>query len=261
MENNCTFIEKRIEQMKEELEKINCIAKTFPDGELLCTKNSSRYKWYIKEKEGTTYLPKRERDLAENLAIKKFYSLRKQELENDLKACNVYLKKIHRMEGKAEQLLYHPEYSRLLEKAFIPMSEELSKWQSADYEKCGKHMETLIIKGTQGKMLRSKSEAIIDMMLYRKRIPFHYEEKLVLGRMIIYPDFVIRHPLTGEYYYWEHFGMMDEEEYRNHACNKLKLYCENGIIPSVNLITTFETKTHPLSIEKVEKVIQDYFDV
>ena len=165
------------------------------------------------------------------------------------------------VEDKAEQLLCHPEYGRLLDKHFIPMNEELMKWQSADYERCKKHEETLIIKGTQGKMLRSKSEAIIDMMLYKNRIPFRYEEKIVLNEITIYPDFVIRNPLTGEYYYWEHFGMMDEEDYMKCACNKIKLYCENGIIPSINLITTFETKRHPLSAGKVECVIQEYFGV
>ena len=66
-------------------------------------------------------------------------------------------------------------------------------------------------------MLRSKSEAIIDMILYKNGIPFRYEEKIVLGDVILYPDFVIRHPKTGDFYYWEHFGMMDDEDYINKA--------------------------------------------
>ena len=156
-------------------------------------------------------------------------------------------------------MLLHPEYRRLLEKHFIPQNEELKKWQSDSYERCKKHEEALVIKGTQGKMLRSKSEAIIDMMLYKSRIPFRYEEKLVLDSVTIYPDFVIRHPATGKYYYWEHFGMMDEEEYRTHACNKIALYCKNGIIPSIQLITTYETKRNPLSAEKVEWIVKEYF--
>lgn len=164
-------------------------------------------------------------------------------------------------EGKTEQLLYHPEYRKLLEKYFMPLNEELKNWQNSEYEICNKHEESLKIKGTQGKRLRSKSEAIIDMLLYKNRIPFRYEEKLVLGGITIYPDFVIRHPVTGEYYYWEHFGMMDDTEYINHACQKIKLYCENGILPSVNLITTYETKEHPLSIEKVKGIIQEYFGI
>ena len=71
-----------------------------------------------------------------------------------------------------------------------------NKWQSDRYERCKKHEDALVIKGTQGRMLRSKSEAIIDRMLYKNGILFRYEEKLILKGITIYPDFVIRQPKT-----------------------------------------------------------------
>lgn len=259
MNIKCDDIRRKKEQISKELEQIGQLEKKFPKGEILCSKNNDRYKWFMKKQDGISYLPKSERELAEALAIKKYYGLKKRELTDSLLACDAYLRKMQSMEGKADQLLYHPEYRRLLEKHFMPMNEELLKWQSAPYERCKKHEETLIVKGTQGRMLRSKSEAIIDMMLYKNRIPFRYEDKLVMQGITLYPDFVIRHPVSGEYYYWEHFGMMDEKEYRNQACNKMKLYCENGILPSINLIATYETQRCPLSVEKVEGVIQEYF--
>jgi hypothetical protein len=163
------------------------------------------------------------------------------------------------LEGQAEELLRHPEYGRLMGNRFVPVKEELRQWQDTDYEKCTRHEENLLIKGTQGKLLRSKSEAIIDLLLYKNRIPFHYEEKLMLGGLTIYPDFTIRHPETGRYFYWEHFGLMDNEKYRNHACDKFRLYCQNGIMPSINLIMTFETGENPLSAEKVESILKEYF--
>ena len=261
MHINCNDIKKKKEQIVKELEKISCLERKFPQGELLCSKNGGHYKWYIRNQQGLSYLPKCNRKIAEGMALKKYYTYKKQELERNLSACNAYLRKIGAMEGKTEQLLLHPEYGQLLEKHFIPKKEELCKWQSDVYEKKDSHKESLTIKGTQGKMLRSKSEAIIDMMLYQNGIPFHYEEKLVLDGNIIYPDFVIRHPVTGKYYYWEHFGMMDEDIYLNNACNKIRLYCQNGIIPSVNLILTYETKEHPLDIEKVELIIHEYFGI
>ncbi|MGN0168972.1 MAG: ATPase [Acetatifactor sp.] len=259
MDIKCNDMKRKKEQISKELDKVYSLEKKFPNGELLCAKNSNHYKWYVKEQEGTFYLPKSKRELAEGLAVKKYYEYKKQELESSLSACDAYLRKMSSLEGKTEQLLYHPEYGRLLEKHFIPKNEELWKWQNDNYERCKKHEEALVIKGTQGKLLRSKSEAIIDMLLYKNKIPFRYEEKLVLEGITMYPDFVIRHPVTGEYFYWEHFGMMDEEDYRNHACNKIKLYCKNGIIPSVNLIMTYETKQYPLGVEKVEWLIQEYF--
>ncbi len=261
MDINCNAIKRKKERIVKELEGVNSLEKKFPQGELLCSKNGSRYKWYLKDQQGISYLPKSNRKIAETLALKKYYAYKKQELVSNLSACDAYLQKMLSKENKTEQLLSHPEYGRLLEKYFIPKQEELWKWQSENYERSDLHKENLVIKGTQGKMLRSKSEAIIDMMLYQNRIPFHYEEKLVLDGIIIYPDFVIRHPVTGNYYYWEHFGMMDEEDYLNHACSKIKRYCQNGIIPSVNLIMTYETKEHPLSVEKVDLIIHEYFGV
>ncbi|MGN0432084.1 MAG: ATPase [Lachnospiraceae bacterium] len=254
-------VKRRKEEIGRELAKIYDCEKKYPKGELLCAKNNNRYKWYLKEQDKTSYLSKNKRTLAEILAVKKYYHYRKMELECELSACNAYLYKMSSRQNKSEQLLQHPEYRRLLAKHFVPMTDRLMEWQNIDYERCNKHVEALVVKGTLGKMLRSKSEAIIDRLLYQNKIPFHYEEKLVLGGITIYPDFVIRHPVTGEYYYWEHFGMMDDAEYINHACQKIKLYCENGILPSVNLITTYETKEHPLSIEKVEGIIQEYFGI
>lgn len=259
MNMNCDDMRREIEKMSKKLEKIYSMEKKFPQGELLCAKNRKHYKWYVKNEEGTFYLPKHKRELAEKLALKKYYEYQKEELENELAACNTYIRKMVLREGKAEKLLEHPEYGRLLEKYFVPVKEELWKWQNAPYEKCKKHEEDLIIKGTQGKMVRSKSEAIIDVMLYKNRIPFRYEEKLLLEGIPFYPDFTIRHPITGDFFYWEHFGMMDDEDYVNHAYDKLKVYCKNGIIPSINLITTYESKKNPLCAEKVEMIIQEYF--
>lgn len=108
-------------------------------------------------------------------------------------------------------------------------------------------------------MVRSKSEVMIDMILFQNKIPFRYEAPLQLGDTTIYPDFTIRHPHTGDTYYWEHFGLMDDPSYSKNAISKLHLYVNHGIIPSLRLITTYETKESPLSIDKIEKIVKEYF--
>ena len=52
---------------------------------------------------------------------------------------------------------------------------------------------------------------------------------------------------------------MDHPDYAKRAFNKLQYYYDAGIIPSINLITTYETKDSPLSSELVEKIIHHYF--
>ncbi len=259
-----TEIKKRISLLTKELDKVKLLIGKFPEGKLICARNGKNFKWYIKNNGKTLYLPKKEKELAGLLAEKRYYESRIEDMERELRASKAYVRQIEE-ERKAPEysdtdiLLSNPGYEELLSKQFLPMKKKLQEWMSVDYTRNNYHQEGLIIKGTNGRMLRSKSEAIIDRSLFIAGIPFRYEEKLVLGDKTLYPDFVIRHPVTGEFYYWEHFGMMDDEEYLRHACDKTKIYCKNGIIPSVNLIITYETRKHPLSVYKVEMIIEEYF--
>lgn len=256
---NYQEIKKRVRHIEGELKQIEEMEKNWPVGELICTRNSGRYKWYLKNRKQSIYLPKRERKLAQELAQKKYHQLRRTDLKRELSACQKYIHMAETNENLSEKIMKHAEYERLLGGQYEQISKELEGWMKEKFEKNTGYPENLIVKGTQGKMLRSKSEAIIDKMLYSAGIPFRYEDKLVFENMVLYPDFTIRHPLTGEFFYWEHFGLMDDYDYVNRACQKIKIYCDNGIIPSVNLILTYETKDHPLPIDQVEMLIKEYF--
>lgn len=243
----------QINSIKEQL-------KNFPDGTLICAKNGTAYKWYIYNSPNTLYLPKKEHALAEQLALKKYLSLTLQDLMQQQKAINAFLKHCPIQPNSAEQLLKdNPEFQRLLSSYYKPFNQELSEWIAEEYETNPRFQEQRTHKTLSGNMVRSKSEALIDMILYTNHIPFRYECKLQLNNVTIYPDFTIRHPLTGEVYYWEHFGLMDNLAYSKNAFHKLQLYSENGIIPSINLITTYETFEHPLSIEEIDHIVKRYF--
>ena len=84
---------------------------------------------------------------------------------------------------------------------------------SGPYDQNPLFPEQRIHKCASGHLVRSKSEAIIDMVLYTNQVPFRYECALTLGKTVIYPDFTIRDPSSGKTYYWEHFGMMDQPSY------------------------------------------------
>lgn len=142
---------------------------------------------------------------------------------------------------------------------FSPLSQELTDWMNSPNTGKPLHSEQLIHKSISGNLVRSKSETLIDMTLYVNRIPFRYESPLTIHEVTIFPDFTIRHPQTGQFYYWEHFGLMDHPDYAKRAFSKLQLYYDAGIIPSLNLITTYETRDSPLSSELVEKIIHHYF--
>lgn len=193
------------------------------------------------------------------LARKKYLTLKLKDLEKEKRALNFYLQH-HAPTGKADTLLTEPsEYQKLLAPQFTPFSAEISQWLDSPYEQNPSHPERLIYKSTSGHLVRSKSEMIIDMLLYQHQIPFRYECALNLREAVFYPDFTIRHPLCGAVFYWEHFGLMDQPGYASNAFSKLKLYSEYGIVPGIHLITTYETQETPLSTELVEKIIEYYF--
>lgn len=229
-----------------------------PDGHLICCHHGKYCKWYQSDGHTRQYIPKSDRSLAEQLALKTYHSHLLQEMTQEKKAIDSYLR-LYPSIKYSEQLLQTPGYADLLSKYFRPISDELNEWMNCDYEKNPSHPEHLIHKTLAGHFVRSKSEAMIDSLLYTNKIPFRYEDALTIDHVSVFPDFTIRHPKTGKVYYWEHFGLMDDTAYSKRAASKLQLYISHGIIPSIHLITTYETQQNPLTAETIQKIIQHYF--
>jgi len=247
-----------LEQLEHRIVDVQERLKQLPKGNLICAKNGKYYKWYRFDGKVTSYISKSQRKLAEQLALKRYLKLLEKELLAEQKAVRSFL--THYPHKRESQLLFeHEEYCALLKSFVRPLSQELLEWQEAAYDKSEKYPEQLMHKCGSGLVVRSKSEAMIATFLQMNRIPFRYECAFRLDRGIVYPDFTIRHPRTGETYYWEHFGLMDDLDYARKFCSKMQMYTMNGIIPSIQLITTYETKEHPLTVDVIEGTIQRYF--
>jgi hypothetical protein len=88
-------------------------------------------------------------------------------------------------------------------------------------------------------MVRSKSEVIIANILFDRNVPFKYEVPLFAPDGTFYiPDFTIT--WNGEQWYWEHLGLLDREDYRNHWQTKKEWYERHFL---GRLITTTESPT------------------
>ncbi|MDO5521033.1 MAG: ATPase [bacterium] len=233
--------------------------KELPSGSFVSTKNGKYYKYYQREENRLTYLGKEKQDIARKLALKKYLTSQLKELRHERLALTMYLN--HHKENLREtnQQFANPPYQTLLSSYFISYPQDARQWAHELYERNPKNPEQLIHKSISGNMVRSKSEAMIDMALYQAQIPYRYEAELILSGVTLFPDFTVRHPKTGQLIYWEHFGMMDNPSYSKNVYNKLQLYTANNLIPSIDLITTFETSDHPLSPDLIQKTIEYYF--
>ena len=245
--------------LKQEIESIDSQLKSLPEGKLICTKNGSKFKWLRRLKDELTTIPRKKRHLAEQLAKKKYLLARREELVQECTAIDFYIR--HHREVKPSQQMLSPDsrYYELLAPQFSLLSQELSDWASSPYEKNTNYPEHLIHKTSSGNIVRSKSEALIDLSLFLHQIPFRYECPLQLGDIIIHPDFTIRHPVNGKTYYWEHMGQVDNPSYSKKVGNKIQTYIDHGIYPSIQLILTYETIDNPLTSDVIEEIIKKYF--
>ena len=244
------------------MNKINNIqekVKKLPEGHLIVAKNGKWFKWYVSDGHKSTHIPKSNRSFAEKLALKEYLLLHKKHLEQEVYAIDQYLTFHNEHAEKDEhEFINSKRFKEFLSLNSPTVSEKINKWIHEDYERCNKYPDKLIHKTYSGNMVRSKSEAMIDLFLYQNQIPFRYECELILGNQILYPDFTIMHPLTGEVFYWEHLGMMDDPEYIRSALMKIKTYIEHGIVPGQNLILTFETRNKPLTLDTIERMVEVY---
>ena len=239
--------------LETEIEELEEKCRQYPKGELFVFKNGKYCKWRVRTHTKTIYLPKNQRAKACTYAQKKYDEARLQDLKRALEEVNQYLQSHQGNPNTATKLLNDPRYQPLLTQS------EPQDWSTQSYEQCPLHPENKFHATSAGVYVRSKAESMIATLLCLNNIPFRYEQALHLGKQIYYPDFTIRHPVTGEIYYWEHFGKMDDPTYMENAHKKLYVYSQNKIIFSMRLITTTETKETPLTTQKIQSKINAYF--
>jgi len=151
--------------------------------------------------------------------------LAKETLEKRIKISTIVCEQLSSMSKKMPDDLSH--------------NKELLLWQNSDYEKLEYKSEQLKYVTLRGDKVRSKSERVIANMLFKNKIAYRYEPAFYIEEKTFYPDFLIK-TLDGEYIVWEHFGLMDNEEYYLHAINKIRKYRQAGFVQHKNLICTWE---------------------
>lgn len=131
----------------------------------------------------------------------------------------------------------------------------IKKWKNQKYEGVSFKDDYPEFFTRRGLRVRSKSEVIISDILEENNIPFLYEKPLKLKAGTVHPDFTLLNIRQRREIYWEHFGMMDDMDYRNNAFNKIRNYESSGYYQHDSLIWTFETGKNPLNTKEIRKMI------
>ena len=131
----------------------------------------------------------------------------------------------------------------------------VENWISTPYEVLQKFEKPTGFYSDNNEQMRSKSEVIIADILDEIEIPFLYEKPLKLKSGIIHPDFTLLNIKERKEVYWEHFGMMDDIEYRNNAFYKIRQYESSGLYQYDSVIWTFETARNPINTKEVRNMV------
>ena len=203
---------------------------------------------------------RRDAVLIRNLATKDYYSKLIKVAEKELAAIDVLL---YFEENEAVPMVYeslHPERQKLVKQVENTRAQILEHWMKLEDVPSEPRSGSYYIPTERGELVRSKNEYLIANALFHAGIPYKYEYPFeAVNGKTIHPDFYVINPSTGQTYYWEHFGMMDNPEYvMNSFMYKIRLYSLCGIMLGKNLIATFSGGDYTIDRNTIDTAIKTY---
>ena len=143
----------------------------------------------------------------------------------------------------------------------MPTDEYVKAWNAVEYERFEGYKEGKQYVTQTGEQVRSKSEMMIGNLISSLGYSYRYEWPLDLpagGRER--PDFMILDHYSREVILYEHFGMMDRDEYRRKNLTKINRYIENGYRVGIDFLFSFESESVPMNYRNVERTLTDFLN-
>ena len=258
--NTNEYIEKELKYLKK-LQKIlsSDITAVSPGEKIYIKKLGKYYRLYsrIKSESGKyhdNYISlksKRAKDYINSIYAQRTIPL----LRAEIKALEDFQQHYH-PEKKFGTLDKFPAEMRLMLNHPVKSSqEEAEEWANTSFYSNPYPVEGFEYVGKNGEHFRSKAEYIIANLLYELGIPFRYECEYAANGKTTYPDFTIMHPNTGELFYIEYFGLMDDPDYSQSALKKISLYQQ---CPDTGqFIFFFESANSPMNIKGIRNTIMN----
>ena len=257
------LMKRRTVELKKAIKVAERSIKDCPEGRLRISKSGNQVRYYHVlpgEDSSGTYIKRDRSSLIKKLAQKdyaeRFVRSAKKELAR-LEQC------ISLLSGVDADMIYQTlgtGRKAYVEPYIVPDELYAERWRKEEFEASTYMPEAKKYETRQGELVRSKSEAILADILYELRIPYRYEQALILkNHMVRYPDFTLLKVKSREVVYLEHFGLLDDEKYRAGCIKKLDEYMDNGIYLGRNLLITYECEWNSLDIGGTRKMLREIF--
>ena len=263
---NKSVIDNEIKELNEIMlttqNRLQRLKSKVPEGYMLrAVKHKGSSQFFVRKNEketNGTYIKKKDRSFAELLAQIEYnqellHAIEKEisELQNlqTIPANNPYTTALEKINPLKRSLIRMP---------YVSDEDYCLEWIKQEYPIMGFKEGAPEYYTKKGLRVRSKSEIIIAETLDKYEIPYLYEKPIKLSvNRIVHPDFTLLNTINRKELCWEHFGMMDDIEYRNNAFNKIRDYESNGYCQGVNFVWTWETSKLPINTKAVDCMAQE----
>lgn len=264
MERIADLIDRRIEVLTKHINKLDSKIKSLPKGSVYIKRVGKRTYYYLFERGSKErILRNSEETLKEKILQRKYLESVADSLRKELKVLRKTAKEYPKVivEEVYEQL---PEEFKKHVTPIVPTdSMYASRWMERPYTHKQISDDVPFFKTMNGERVRSKSEVIIADRLSLNSVPYKYECPLVLQiddeLITIHPDFTLLRMSDRKVLYFEHCGMMDNEEYADELVKRINQYSRAGIILGDRLFLMFETSKTPLDVRVLDNLINSRF--
>lgn len=268
-----------IAQLQKERDQELQIARTLrrrlssaPDGKLLVACSNGRTQFYCRTGAGPqsrSYLSKRDKEKTQKLAQKKYDNSLLSKCNINVVALDNAILQLQKFLDPESTLLEIPAtLQQQISVPFLSREAFVEQWlvdgkrqEFRNGRQGGWHPENLIYTTDADERVRSKSEMMIANLLFAMRLPYQYEKPLYLNGKTVFPDFTILDTVSRTEVYFEHFGLMDQDDYRTTALLKMKDYEKAGFTMGKDFLFSFESEQVPFDIDWIRGKLCERFGV
>ncbi|MBR7020068.1 MAG: hypothetical protein IKI15_03325 [Lachnospiraceae bacterium] len=255
-------LEREIAATKKVIQKVAKEIKKFPRGRLEVGTVRKKYVQFhvvesVNGKAVRSYIPKENMKLVTGLAQKSYEKKLEKAAKRNCKALEQVLRTLKK-DDLAMVYEHESKERKQLITPLIPTDEQyIEQWYQEHPGGQNSYVKTTAYTTIRGETVRSKSEKMIADAYYMAGVPYVYEPTVILpnGRTR-YPDFAVLNVRLRKTYYHEHFGMMDDEEYRQNAILRIREYNKNGYVEGQEMLITFEGENIPFDQEELAELIR-----
>ncbi len=249
-----SIIQEELEIKQQEITRLTKELQSAPAGKLLVSRNKNSIQFYQrigKGEKGRLYLSKKEEATICRLAQKRYEENLLAREEENFYILSQVLSLLRKISDPSEAFSKIPTALQpYIKPIHLTPANYIQQWlidttdlpSNADF-----HPESCIYATESGEKVRSKSEMTIANLLRAMQLPYQYEKPLLLNGKLLYPDFTILDIATQTEVYYEHFGLMDQEEYRTAALLKIERYEKAGLTPGKQFLFSFESVQVPFN--------------